>query len=179
MNGRKILQVLALMVAPVMAGVGCGGVDDIFGSDGGTNNNVCPTGTTLYSIGGNYATVVASNIQDGCNEGLQASNLQAARTIVYDVQSGAATVTSTNSGTQLGTGSVRCNKGMLVYGPATIENSSCRWTTDRTVDFVATGNYQVTLAVTDNRSSTQQVANGPQCGQPASCTTRFTLTMSK
>lgn len=179
MNAKRALQVLALAFAPLALASGCGGIDDILGSDGGTG--ACPAGTTLYPIGGNYTTVVASNIVENCNENLaaNATNLQNARTIVYDVASGLATVTSTNSGTQLGQGPVRCNKGTLTYGPATLSTSSCQWTTNRTVDFIATGDHQVTLNVSDDRTGTAQVQGGPTCGQPSSCKVSFTLTMSK
>lgn len=180
MKIKHAFKALATLALPVLLTASCGGVGDIFGSDGGTND-VCPAGTTLYAVGSNYTTVVVSNLVDGCQEGLTTTTpgLTAARTVSYDKASGIVSVTGTQSATLLGSGPVKCNTGTLTYGPATVDNGSCTWTTTRTLGFKATGDYNVTLDLTDDRTNTKQTAGGATCMQPASCTTKFTLTMTK
>lgn len=180
MKIKNAFKVLATLALPVLLTASCGGVSDIFGSDGGSTD-VCPTGTTLYAVGSTYTNVVVSQITDGCQEGLTptTAGLTASRNVTYDKTSGIVTVTSSSSGTLLGSGPVKCNTGTLTYGPASVDNGSCTWTTTRSLDFRATGDYNLTVALTDDRTNTKQTAGGATCMQPSSCTTRFTLTMTK
>ena len=105
----------------------------------------------------------------------------AARNVVYDKTSGIVTVTSMANGTLLGQGPVKCNTGTLNYGPMNVDDNNCNWTTTRTLDFKATGDYNITLNLTDDRTNIKtSTAAGASCKQPTpSCTNKFTLTMTK
>lgn len=179
---KNTFKVLATLALPVLFAAGCGGVGDIFGTDGGSND-VCPAGTTLYAVGATYTNVVVSQITDGCGSGLTPTspNLTAARNVVYDKTSGIVTVTSMANGTLLGSGPVKCNTGTLTYGPMNLDDGDCNWVTTRTLDFKATGDYNLTLSLTDDHTSIKtSTMAGASCKQPTpSCTNKFTLTMTK
>ena len=160
---------MAALTVSVALSSGCGGTDGM---------TSCPGGATTYALDGTYTTNTASNLVDGCGEGLMPMNLEGARMIQHDEASGVVTISSAQ-GAVLAAGPVNCNKGKLTFGPSTLANVSCSWTSSRTVEFEATGDYRVTIQVTDDRSDTKQAMGGAPCMMPASCTTRFTLTLAR
>ena len=172
MNAARTL--LLTLFAPALLTMSCGGS----GGDSMPSNG-CPAGTTQFSIDATYSAVVASEINDGCNAGLTAKGLSNARIVTFDKASGMVTVKDSASGSTLGAGTIKCNHGTLTLGPATLSDGTCTWTTNRTVEFMATNDFQVTLKVTDNRTDPMRVQNGSPCNQGPSCTIGFTLTMSK
>lgn len=166
------LKLLATLAVPALLAISCGGGDNLLGS--------CPSGTTPYSVAATYTQITASNIVDGCKEGLTPMNLMGQRVVSYtDMANGIITV-YTSQMIALGSGPVKCNTGTLTFGPTTLDDTICNWTTTRTVEFKATGDYQVTINVTDDRSNSKTSSGSSvACPQPATCTTKFTLTMSK
>ena len=171
---KAVKAALLLCIFALVAG-GCG-VSTVAQSPDAAA--ACPGGAQTFAIDGTYATIVASSLQDGCNEGLMPADLQGARVVKLDVATGIVTISSAQGGSVLGAGPVKCNQGALSLGPSTLNNGQCEWTSTRTLDFKATGDYQVTVNFTDDRTNVKTVAGG-QCNQPASCTLKFQLTMAR
>lgn len=172
MKIANALKILATLAVPPLLATSCGGGDNLLGS--------CPPGTTPYSVAATYTQITASNIVDGCKEGLTLVDLMGQRVVSYaDMANGIITIYNSQM-IELGSGPVKCNTGTLSFGPRTLDDTVCNWTTTRTVEFKATGNYQLTINVTDDRSNSKtSLGSSAACPQPATCTSKFTLTMSK
>lgn len=169
MSIKNALRRLMTLAVPAVFLASCGGST---GSDSDMASG-------CYTVAGTYNTVTASKINEQCGLGLTASDLRDNRTVTFDQASGVAKVTNSDT-SQFATGSVKCNTGMLTYGPASTMDSSCKWTASRTVSFTATGTNQLTLDVVENRSNVSQLAGGGTCRQPpGGCSIQYTLTLAK
>jgi hypothetical protein len=168
---KKLLSTLALAVA-VSAGCGIG---DIFNpTDGGTG--VCPAGVQLFRIPtGSYTTMSAQVSMDTCQDGVMPADLMRNRTVENDTSTGNIIVKGA-TGAELGRGPVRCNTGMLTYGPMTIDDGFCRYTTTRASTITVTADATFTLNFRDDRSNTMNVNN---CPQPMTCTVSWSATMKQ
>jgi len=195
----KTRMKLFALAVPVLFAAACGGetCDPVTGL-GCTNNDMadsgkdmadvgkdmadvgpCSAGTTLFRLqNGLYNTTAVSGIQDGCNLGLNATVLSSQRNVVNDVTMGTVTITSQDGSTILGTGPVKCNTGVLTYGPTVLQSGACRYESTRTSNFVLSADNTFALQFTEARSKFSSVP-GMNCTIVAPCNIAFTLTMSK
>jgi len=178
----KTLTKLFALAVPALFAAACGG--DTTCSLTGTCTDMgtdvtCPANTTLFRVqNGLYDTKSVSNIQDGCNLGLNSTNLSSQRNVVNDLTAGTITLTSQDGSTILGTGPVKCNAGTLTYGPTTLETGPCRYESTRSSNFVLSADNTFTLQYTETRSKFTSVP-GMSCTIVAPCNIAFTLNMSK
>lgn len=168
---KKFLSMLAVAAA---VSAGCG-LNDIFNTtDGGTG--ACPSNVTLYRIPtGTYTTMSAQVTSDTCKDGVMPADLMKNRTVENDTTAGSIIVKGA-TGAELGRGPVRCNTGTITFGPSTIDDGLCRYTTTRTSTITVIADSTFTLNFKDDRSNTMNVNN---CPQPATCTVSWTATMKQ
>lgn len=180
----KTLMKLFALAVPVLFAAACGGdnCDPITGlgcANKDMGDTICPPNTTLFRLqNGLYNTTAVSGIQDGCNLGLNATVLSSQRNVVNDVSMGTVTITSQDGSTILGTGPVKCNTGVLTYGPTVLQSGACRYESTRASNFVLSADNTFALQFTEARSKFSSVP-GMNCTIVAPCNIAFTLTMSK
>lgn len=179
----KMITKLFALAVPALFAAACGG-DTLCTAtntcaDMGGGDITCPQGTTLFRVqNGLYNTTSVSNIQDGCNLGLNMTNLGTQRNVVNDLTAGTITLTSQDGSTILGTGPVKCNAGTLTYGPVMLETGPCRYESTRSSNFVLSADNTFTLQYTETRSKFTSVP-GMSCTTVAPCNIAFTLNMNK
>lgn len=173
--GRVMLLALPLMAS---AGAGCGGIEDLFGTDGGTDMTSKPApdlapecgGATLFPLGsGTYTIQDVTNITDGCN--LQPGGLKGlTREVVYDSAKGTLTLKGSAGRPDFGTGAIRCNVG-LVSLPATADtNGACAYTLSRESQVTVTAASTFTVKFKET-----QTMKGASCNPKTDCTTTFDM----
>ena len=188
----KTRMKLFALAVPVLFAAACGGetCDPVTGL-GCPNNDMadigkdmadigpCSAGTTLFRLQtGLYNTANVSGIQDGCNLGLNTTTLSSQRSVVNDVNTGTVTITSQDGSAILGSGPVKCNMGVLTYGPTLLQTGACRYESTRSSNFTLTADNTFTLQYTETRSKFMSVP-GMNCTIVAACNIAFTLIMSK
>lgn len=175
------MKKLSLLALPVLFALGCGGVDSLFG-DGGTDGGVCKAGVTPFQIKtGVYKTLSVPAVSENCGLGLTAANLMTDREVANDAQGNITLYSlSTTPKVPLGTGPVSCNMGTLT-GSDIANSAGCDFTRQTTVALTVTAANQLSLAVTQVRSSFKQDASGTTCKPPAgnSCTITYTASMQQ
>jgi len=180
----KTLMKLFALAVPVLFAAACGGdnCDPITGlgcANKDMGDTICPPNTTLFRLqNGLYSTTNVSGIQDGCSLGLTTTSLSSQRNVVNDTATATATITSQDNSTILGAGPVKCNAGVLTYGPTTLETGACRYESTRSSNFTLTADNTFTLQYTETRSKFMSVP-GMNCTIVAPCNIAFTLTMNK
>lgn len=174
---KKTLCRLALLSLPALFAASCG-VDDFFGTDGGTNNP-CAAGVTPYQIQtGAYMTQSANIISDTCQLGLTPQDVMDNRSVQNDGQGNITLVAADNS-TILGTGMVSCNKGTLTQSAGiNLTSPPCTYKQTSTVDMTVTSANTFNVTITYNRQYSNS-GSGMTCTKPASCTIAFSATMKK
>jgi hypothetical protein len=176
------MKKFALLLAPVVFALGCGGVDCLVTPSDPSCKTDCTAGVTPYQVKtGVYKTGSVPSVNETCGLGLTAASLQTDRELANDAQGNITVYSlSTTPKTALGTGPVRCNQGTLTSSD--IANSAgCDFSRSTTVAMTVTAANQVTIAVTQTRSNFKQDASGTTCKPPAtgSCTITYTANMSQ
>jgi len=163
-----------MVALPALFAASCGGTD-FFNTDGGidqaTGTGSCPQGTVIYRLAdATYPAVAgsASFVQDTCNTGIMASQLESNRVIKNDGQ-GNITVFSSDGTTVQGNGPIRCNGGTLSANAPTVSDGTCRFVATYSVDLKITADNTFNLQVTQGRSNVMSEP-GKNCTQPANCT---------
>lgn len=125
---------------------------------------------------GTYQPVLgsASIILDSCGTGITPDDLEKSRVLQHD-GTGQITVLASDGTSQIGTGSVICNNGTLVYGPISLTNGKCQWRSRNVTEFTATADNRFDIVLTQYRDFTFQVMGGMTCTQPQECVFKFKI----
>jgi len=160
---------LAALFSICFFSLACGGT-----SPANDASATCSNGSPRYALNGTYTTVTASEISDGCNLGITATDLSVPRTL---------TITndtldfSTSGGASLANGINGCNSASLSFNGA-LSDSSCTYEVSRTAAVTVTGDHAVTVQMTENRSNFRTAAGGSPCQQTVACSIGYKLTMT-
>lgn len=178
MNLGRVMMLALPLVA--LTGAGCGGIEDLFG-DGGTKDMVsggadmsgCGDGVTLFALGSGTYTIqdvtLANAADDGCN--LQPAGLKGlTREGIYDSAKGTLTLKGSAGRPDFGSGTIRCNIGLLTL-PATADTAgACAYTLQRESQVTVTAASTFTVKFTET-----QTMKGAMCNPKTDCTSKFTM----
>lgn len=172
------LMKLAIALSVPLFFSACGGIDDLFGSDGGVDAGVCPGVPTLFAVpSGTYKITGVKNLSDTCQTGVKESDFEGQmRLITNNTQTGTITVAgAAGNPNPLGEGAVRCNEGTLAFGPKVIQDavSGCQFTQTRSSKFTVTARGAFTMNYSEQRTMPNN-----KCMPMTDCGVSFTATFT-